>query len=96
MFTMDIQTLINVLSEIYDNKENYDIMKFHAAVNQHRIIIRSYINIDLYCEFQLEMEALGYEGMFSTNGEYNVTVLNNCIVMLKRVIDALMEIEASS
>jgi hypothetical protein len=53
MFTMDIQTLINVLSEIYDNKENYDIMKFYAAVNQHRIIIRSYININLYCEFYL-------------------------------------------
>lgn len=95
---MDIQTLVNELSIIYDIYYNTDIniISLYRKISPLKISIRKHLSEDLYKEWVKIIEDIEYEIIFGNNDIYTNDATINCLKTLKIIINELINIEDNS
>lgn len=92
---MDIQTLVNELSIIYENDENNIIFLYRELV-KYTPVIKKYTSNDLYKKIKKEISNIEYEIVFGNNDSYTNDAITDCLKTLKEVIDDLISIEENT
>lgn len=81
------QLAFNLNAIIINYTNNKNIERFYRKINRHSKNISNYICNDIYIDFKLDIKRI-YDDMI--NGEYDETIINDCIQNIKRIIINLL------
>lgn len=91
---MDVKTLIESLIAIYDdNDDDYIIILYRKLSSYSKEISNHITNINLIDKWNIELDCLKYESLYGDGDEYSDLVINDCLKVLKEIIDELLKIE---
>jgi hypothetical protein len=86
---MDTQTLINELNNIYSSyNDDYIIILFRKLYSFDNDI-KLNVSPSLYDKWETEIQCLRNESIYGNNDSYTDNVIDDCISVLKEIIDEL-------
>jgi hypothetical protein len=84
------QLAFNLNSIIVNYSHNKNLERFYRKINRHSKNISFYISNDMFIDFKLDIKRV-YDDMI--NGEFDQTIINDCIRDIQLIILGLLEFE---
>ncbi len=86
---MDTQTLINELNKIYSSYNDEYIIILYRKLYSYDNDIKLKVSASLYDKWETEIQCLCNESIYGNNDSYTDNVIDDCISVLKEIIDEL-------
>ena len=84
------QLAFNLNSILVNYSHNKNLERFYRKMNRHSKNISFYISKDLFTDYKIDIKHV-YDDMI--NGEFDQTIINDCIRDIQRIILGLLSFE---